>query len=195
MGFEVNIWAQEPFTWPGKPGPYNPSPGSARRQSLADKPSEAQTPQEALTYIELLYKSGRMEDLATLLRGSAVFREAWLMIQQTSPVYSEAAEVVRASAGFQETPGHTNFPVSSSDSASPGLKLNSDQGLVGLKAATETGVSPKMPAASKDPGIQNYPVPADKPKRPLATALKAYTSQHLYYSREKDHTPRISIRV
>jgi hypothetical protein len=195
LGFEVNIWAQEAFTWPEKPGPHNPSPGSARRQSLADKPSEAQTPQEALTYIELLYKSGRMEDLAALLRRSAVFREAWLMLQQSSPVYSEAAEVARASAGFQETPGHTNFPVSSSDSASPSPKLNADQGLVGLKAATETGVSPEMPAASKEPGIQNHPVLAGKPKRPLATALKAYTSQYLYYSREKDHSPRFSLRV
>ena len=46
-------------------------------------PSAAQTPKEALTYIDLLYKTGRMEELAAILRRSKVFREAWLILQRS----------------------------------------------------------------------------------------------------------------
>jgi hypothetical protein len=44
----------------------------------------AQTPQEALTYIDRLYKTGRTDQLAAILRRSEVFREAWLLLQQRS---------------------------------------------------------------------------------------------------------------
>lgn len=55
-------------------------------------PTYAQTPEEALTYIDLLHKAGRMEDLAAILRQSKVFREAWLILQRSFMAPSKISE-------------------------------------------------------------------------------------------------------
>lgn len=95
MGIEETIRSLGSVVWPGKPGPDSAKPRSAEGRPRAVNPTTAQTPKEALTYIERLHKTGRMEDLATLLRRSPVFREAWLTLQQSRP------EGLEASGGHQ----------------------------------------------------------------------------------------------
>jgi hypothetical protein len=64
-------------------GLNNARSGSEESKSNPSSPSAAQTPNEALSYIDQLYKTGRMEDLAAILRRSEVFREAWLILQRS----------------------------------------------------------------------------------------------------------------
>jgi hypothetical protein len=73
-------------------GLNNARAGSQEPQPRPAGPSAAQTPEEALTYIELLYKAGRTAELAAILRQNQVFREAWLMLQRSFPAPVEASE-------------------------------------------------------------------------------------------------------
>jgi hypothetical protein len=91
MGVEETRRVQGPAPWAGEAGLNNARPRPEEQPPRPANPSKARTPQEALTYIEQLYKSGRMEDLAALLRRSSVFRVAWLILQQSSPASLKAA--------------------------------------------------------------------------------------------------------
>ena len=62
----------------------NAGSGAGGPRPQPSGPGAAQTPQEALTYIDRLYKTGRTDELAAILRRSEVFREAWLLLQQRS---------------------------------------------------------------------------------------------------------------
>jgi len=73
-------------------GLNNARAGANQAKPHPYSPSAAQTPKEALTYLDLLYKTGRMQEVAAILRRSEVFREAWLILQRsfvTSPETSE----------------------------------------------------------------------------------------------------------
>jgi len=89
---ERTIRGPSPISGTAGTGLPNARSGANRRQPLPSSPSAAQTPNEALTYIDLLYKTGRMEEAAALLRQSKVFREAWLILQRSFATPSGISE-------------------------------------------------------------------------------------------------------
>jgi len=99
-------------------------PKSNERRPQPSNPAAAETPKEALAYIDLLYKTGRMEDLAVLLRGSKVFREAWLILQRSVATHSETSKEVNALSRRTETAGGSNFPIRSSAAITPPESVN-----------------------------------------------------------------------
>lgn len=111
-------------------GLNNARAGSNQAKPNPFSPSAAQSPKEALSYLDLLYKTGRMEEAAAILRRSGIFREAWLIFQRsfvTPPGTSEkrglakrkgAAEPQRFSAagtlpGFVKNLNSASQPTSS----------------------------------------------------------------------------------
>lgn len=73
-------------------GLNNARAGANQAKPNPSSPSAAQTPKEALTYIDLLYKTGRMQEVAAILRRSEVFREAWLILQRSFVTPPETSE-------------------------------------------------------------------------------------------------------
>jgi len=195
MGFEETIRGLGQVAWSGEPGPQSAKPGSARGLARGLNPTGAQTPKEALTYIELLYKAGRMEDLAGLLRQSSVFREAWLALQSSPGGFGAAGGSKPSAILPGETPGPAGLTALSPDAGSPGLKPNPDQSLAEPKGAALGELYREIAAPSTAPEVQNYPVPAPQPSRPLATGRRVYENQQRYYSREQELRPRINVRV
>lgn len=172
-----------PATWTAASGRDYARPGTRQRQPAPPHPAEARTPREALSYIEVLYKSGRMEELATLLRSRAVFREAWLMLQQSSRADFPEAAGGGGPAGPRdpESPADLPVPLISPSRFSPSPE------------SSGAGVAPELPARAPNPapglpsaGLAGYL---------LRKALGAYQSQDGYFTREPAGSPRLSLRV
>jgi hypothetical protein len=192
MGLEETRRVQGLAPWAGEGSLNNAKPRAEERPPRPSDPASARTPQEALAYIELLYKSGCMEDLAALLRRSAVFRQAWLTLQQTSPAGFQAVGVNSGSGNRGDTQGPAPLPVPYR--ASPRGTVHTEPGAGRLKAAT-AGLPPEMWAAARDPGVEPGLLPAGKRNHLLIAALQVYRSQDRHYLREKELAPRLSLRV
>jgi hypothetical protein len=182
------------ISWPGDPGLNNAKPRLEGRQPGSYNPSEAKTPGEALSYIELLYKSGRMEDLARLLRRSQVFRAAWLILQQSSPAIFETAAGVNGSSHQRETQAPAHLPVPAS--GLPSLPRNPEPEPLGPEAG-RTEPSPQVPVLRTDSGARNY---SSNPRtfkvaRSLTSLFQAYQNQDRFCAQESQLGQLVSIRA
>ncbi len=99
MGIEGTAGVKETTGWAGGAALNGTTPRFKARQPQPGSPSGAKTPEEALAHIDMLYKSGSMSDLAGLLRGSGVFREAWLRLQRSTPAEPMPAAERSSAAG------------------------------------------------------------------------------------------------
>jgi len=188
MGFGEAIRNLGRVAWPGESGLNNAKPRLKDRSPGSYNPLEAKTPREALTYIELLYKSGRMEDLAKLLRRSQVFRAAWLMLQQSSPEVFKSTAGVKGSAHRGKTQDPIYLPAPAT--GPPSLFSNLELGTPGPEAG-KTEFFPQVPAA----GNCSFETEAFQDARPLTSRLQVYQSQDRYCVQEKQHGQRINIRA
>jgi|UniRef100_A0A7C3ZDX1 hypothetical protein len=118
MGVGEVIQSRDPTGWPKQSGLRAAEPGSPKRDPGPDDFSGVKTPQEALAYIEGLYKTGRMAELAKLLRLSRVFREAWLLVQQSSRAAPETSSGVQVPAPQAEIRKSDKFPAAGAGSGS-----------------------------------------------------------------------------
>jgi hypothetical protein len=192
MGFDDTMRVQGAAAWTAESGLNYARPGTEERQSAPQHPSEVRTPQEALSYIEVLYQSGRMEDLATLLRRRKVFREAWLMLQQSSRAGFQKAAEGSGPANQGNTEAPANLPVPRPDSYRPNVRpLSGAANFKAVGAGFTLRTSPRAP----DPGVRLGLPPPDWASRLLRTALKAYQDQDGLYAREQAGAPRLSLRV
>ena len=192
MGVEGTRRVQGPAPWAGEAGLNNAKPRPEEQPPRPANPSKARTPQEALTYIEQLYKSGRMEDLAALLRRSSVFRVAGLILQQSSPASLKATAVNDDSGNRGDTRGPVNLPVPYSSSL--GWTVTSESGPAGFEVV-KAGFAPEMSAPALAPRGDLGLLPVGKPNRLLIAALQAYQGQDRTYARQKETAPRLSLRV
>ncbi len=182
------------IAWPGDAGLNNTRPGLGGRQPRPDDPSGAKTPGEALSYIASLYKSGRMEDLAKLLRRSQVFRTAWLIVQQSTPNVFKAAEGITSpwhQEGIREPP---SLPVPATGAAS--LPRHSEPGPQGPEAAKED-FPPSPSALRTDSGKEQYSLITQAPEAapPLTAPLYSYQNQDRYRDWEKQRGQLINLRA
>jgi hypothetical protein len=163
-----------------QPGPYNPS--------------GAKTPEEALSHIEMLYQSGRMEDLGKLLRKSQVFRVAWLILQQASPNLSEAAGEGQGASYRGEYGRPAYLPVPAS--WPPRRTLVAQPGSPGPKAAgvANTELSPQITRMASDGG-HDFFVPQSQTAHPLGLHLQVYLNQDGFWARERQRGQLVSIRA
>ena len=160
MGVEETRRVQGPAPWAGEAGLNNAKPRPEEQPPRSANPSKARTPQEALTYIEQLYKSGRMEDLAALLRRSSVFRVAGLILQQSSPASLKAAAVNDGSGNRGDTRGPVNLPVPYSSSL--GWTVTSESGPAGFEVV-KAGFAPEMSVQPLPPGVTSVSCPLASP--------------------------------
>jgi hypothetical protein len=194
MGFGEAIRGLGQLPWPRQPGLNNGKPRLEDRQPGSYNPSEAKTPGEALSYIAVLYKSGRMEDLAKLLRRSQVFRVAWLMLQQSSPEVFEGAEEVTGSARPGQNQELVCLPAP--DRGPARVPLRSEPGPPG-PGPDEAESFPQLPGAAMDSGPGNSPltITACKTIQPRTRFFQVYLSQDRYRAREKQLGQLISLRA
>jgi hypothetical protein len=185
MGFEETMRVQGPATWTAASGRDYARPGTGQRQPAPSHPAEARTPREALSYIKVLYKSGRMEELATLLRSRAVFREAWLMLQQSSRADFPEAAAGGGPAGPKDTESIADLPV---PLISPS-RFSPNPESPGAEAA------PELPARAPNPAPAPGLPPPGQAGYLLRKALGAYQSQDGFFSREPAGSRRLSLRV
>jgi len=179
------------IVWPGDSGLNNARPRSAGRQSGSYDPSVVKTPADALAYIELLYKSGRMEDLAKLLRKSQVFRVAWLILQQSSPDLSETAGKSKGCPDRGESRGPVCFPASNLPALILNPKPRSPMPETGkTESLSQTPVA-GMAAEERDDSLASRFQAA----QPLTLLLQAYQNQDGYWAREKQRGQMVSIRA
>jgi hypothetical protein len=179
-------------TWAGRAAVKNAGPGSGQGQPRSYDPQEARTPKEALVHIDRLYKAGRMEDLPALLRRSQVFREAWLMLQTSSPesVQTVADQVALAS---RRGPSPVAAPPPVPYPGPPrGLKAEAGPETAG---EAEGGAAPKNPHPARDTGATQGSMTATAPLHLITAALRIYQTQESHYTREKEPLARISLRV
>ena len=191
MGLEIfSIQGLSQVAWPGTTGPDSAKQKSAAEGLRSSDPAGAKTPEEALTYIEQLYKTGRTDELVGLLRQSPVFREAWQNLQQFSSTGSEAGGQSASTVPTAvRTPDQSSLPALIPNAASKGQFLDQDQDSAVPQVTGSRGFSPVTLAA------QNYPVPAPKPSYTQGVALQAYETQARNYSQAGANSPRISVRV
>lgn len=193
MGIVQAIRGLGPVAGPGEPGLNNAKPKSDEPTFRPANTTGAQTPEEALAFIKLLYKSGRMEDMAGLLRQHKVFREAWLILQQSFPAGGEASGGINASIGRRGTPGYDNFPVPYPMIVWNGPELKTEKGSAKqLEVASEPGLSF---TSELRPLVDNRPPPSCQPTYLLTRALQVYVSQLQYFAQEKAPALRINITV
>jgi hypothetical protein len=193
MGCGEAIRSVGQIAWPGEAGLNNAKPGSEGRESGPGKPSEAKTPAEALSYIELLYKSGRMEDLGKLLRKSQVFRAAWLIVQQSSPDFSEAAGEGEGPSYREENVSSANLPIPVSRPLCPAL--DSDPESTGPAGVANTELSRITAAGMASDGGKVQFAPRFKGPHPLSLALQVYLNQEGYCATERQRGQLVSIRA
>jgi hypothetical protein len=191
MGFGEAIRSLNRIAWPGESGLNNAKPRLTGRQPGPDNPTEAKTPREALSYIEMLYKSGRMEDLAKLLRKSQVFRAAWLILQQSSPDVSGAGGGCKGSLDQGDPQGPANLPVSASDP--PALTFKPELRSPGPQVGKSLSQIPAAGMASNE--RNGVFVPRSQAARPLTLLLQVYHNQDAYRAREKQRGQLVSIRA
>jgi hypothetical protein len=180
-------------TWAGRAACSNAGPGSGQGQPRPYDPQEARTPKEALAHIDRLYKAGRMEKLPALLRRSQVFREAWLMLQTSSPdSVQTVADQVAISSRRRLPPPAPSPPVPYPGSPRRGLKPEA-----GPETAqgAQGGASPKNPHPARDIGVTPGSMTAAAPLNLITAALRIYQTQDSRYARDKEPLARISLRV
>jgi hypothetical protein len=189
MGFEISaIHGLRQFAWTRTPGQDSAKQKSAEGRPRASNPDGAETPEEALAYIKQLSNAGRTDKLVGLLRRSAVFREAWQTLQQSSSTGQDANSGFASSIPTASpTPGQSVLPGPSPNVGPDGQLPGSGQDLVALQVTATVGPSPEIPAA------QTHPVPVPKPSRLLASAIQVYQTQASYYAQEGTNLPRLSI--
>jgi hypothetical protein len=192
MGCGGAIRRLDRIAWPGESGLNNAKPGLKGRHPGSDNPSEAKTPGEALSYIEMLYKSGRMEDLAKLLRSSQVFRAAWLILQQSSPEVSGAGGGGQRSLAPGESQGPAHLPVPAG--GPPALTIDSKPRLSGYEVAKAESFS-QIPAGMAKNGENDSLAPRSQAAQPLSSLLQAYQNQDAYWGREKQRGQLVSVRA
>jgi hypothetical protein len=193
MGWGEGIRSVDRIAWPGESGLNNAKPRLKGGQPGPYNPAKARTPQDALSYIELLYKSGHMEDLAKLLRRSQVFRAAWLILQQSSPEVSVAGREVSGTLCREESGKSALLPVPVS--GPPSLPFDPEP----------VSPGPKMPGVattelSSQRGRVSDEANDSFPRRPRATHplslfLQAYLNQDVYWARENQRGQLVSIRA
>jgi hypothetical protein len=180
-------------SWPGNSDLNNARRRPQGRQPGSDDPATAKTPGEALSYIELLYKSGRTENLASLLRRSQVFRAAWLILQQSSSDMSQAAAPSTGSSSQGETLASAHLPVPASGPPSTALKQKP------ASSAPEAGRIECLPQtpASADSGARNssFTPRALRIARSLTSLFQAYQNQDLFCARELQLGQLVSIKA
>jgi hypothetical protein len=180
-------------TWVGRAAFRNAGSGSGQGQPHPYDRPEARTPQEALAHIDRLYKAGRMEDLPALLRRSQVFREAWLMLQTSSP---DSVQTVADQAALASSRRPSSVapppPVPSLGSPRRGLKPEAGPETV---QEGEGGASSKNPHPARDVGVTPGSMTAAAPLHIITAALRTYQTQESRYAREKEPLARISLRV
>jgi hypothetical protein len=191
MGLE-EIRRVEGSPWAREPALKNARPGSGQGQPRSYNPDEARTPKEALAYINRLYKAGRMEDLPALLRRSQVFREAWLMLQQSSPGGVETGDQVALSSCRRDNQVAAPPPVPYP--GPPNRGLNPEAGPETVQGAGR-GISPKKPTPAGEAEVAPGPLPAGTALHLLAAALRIYQSQDGRSAQEKESAPRLSLWV
>jgi len=180
-------------TWAGRSALRNASPGSGQGQPRPYDPQEARTPKEALAHIDRLHKAGRMEDLPALLRRSQVFREAWLMLQTSSPdAVQTFADQVALASHRRPSPVAAPPPVPYLGSPRRGLKPEAGPDTVQGGAG---GAPPTNPHPARDPGVTPGSMTAAAPWHLVNAALTIYQTQESRYARDKEPLARISLRV
>ena len=190
MGFEQTIQRLSQAVWPGTLDPDSAKQKSAEGRARAFNPAGAKTPEEALTYIERLYKAGRTDELAELLRRSPVFRDAWQSLQQFSSTASEAGGGLASSIpAAAPTPDQSGLPASPAGAGPSGQLQSPGQDLATPQVTATQEFSQKILAD------QTYPVLASRPTRFLGAVRQVYETQARYYAQEGTNFPRISIRV
>ncbi|RJR40078.1 MAG: hypothetical protein C4567_11295 [Deltaproteobacteria bacterium] len=188
MGFELTIQGLSQVGRQGTPGRNRANPESGQGRRRAFNPEGAKTPKDALAHIELLYKTGRIGEVAALLRHSQAYRMAWQTLQLSSSPDSgagELASLIRAGASIQAQSG--GLPVPHPGSGPDGQPQGQAPAVLPVTAAPES--SPEIPQA------QNYPVPASKPTQSLAAGRRAYETLTAFFARERAGFPWFNLRV
>jgi hypothetical protein len=196
MGYGEAIRSVGRIAWLGQSGLNNAKPRSEGRQPGPGNPSEAKTPAEALSHIELLYQSGRMEDLGKLLKKSQVFRAAWLILQRSSPDLSEAAGEGKGASEGVENGRPTYLPVPYSGPTRPALEPG--PGSPGPKEAGRANneFSPQITAAGiASDGGHDFFVTRSQAAHPLSLLLQVYLNQDGYWARERQRGQLVSIQA
>jgi len=191
MDFEtIAIQGLRPVAWPKTPGLDSAKPKPAAGRTRASNPAGAETPEEALAYINLLSKAGRTGKLVGLLRRSRVFREAWQTLQQDSSTGQDAHSGPASSTpAAAPTPDQSVLPGPSPNAGPNGQPEDSGQDPAARQVTATGGPSPEIPAA------QTYPVPVPKPSSLLTSAIQAYETQARAYAQEGTNLPRLSIKA
>lgn len=148
-----------------------PPPGGTGRQGDGPRvpsPESIRTPQEALAYIKLLYQTGRMARLASLLRTQPVFREAWLAVQCFPGMLSRVDKTTLVS-GNPVAPGGVDPPSSRLHPlAIPAFEV-------------------------KEKG--SFPPPSFGTPASVSWALSVYKNQEQFFINDQARHPAISLRV
>ena len=190
MGIEGTAGVKETTGWAGGAALNGTTPRFKARQPQPGSPPRAKTPEEARAHIDMLYKSGRMSDLAGLLRGSGVFREAWLRLQRSTPAEPMPAAERSGAAGNGQTGSGANLPVAWDPA--PGQKVSVNPGRPGAAAA---GAETAAPTPSTGPGDQAGALPAGTSVHLWKAALRAYRSQDPGYTPDNNQGARLSLRA
>jgi|YelNatPaOPRAMG01_1025707.scaffolds.fasta_scaffold00945_8 hypothetical protein len=193
MGRGEGLRSVEGVAWWGDSALTSARPGSKDRQPGPKNPAEAKTPADALAHIALLYQSGRMEDLGKLLRKSQVFRAAWLILQQSSPQFSEAAGEDKGSSYVREYGGPAYLPIPAGGPPDP--TRYSEPGLPGTEAAKAEVSLQNTPAGEPSDAGSVFFVPRSQAAHLLHFLLQAYLSQDSYQARERQRGQSVSIRA
>ena len=191
MGFVQPVQDLSQIVWPEvNSGQDRAASKSAAGRPRIFSPAGVETLEEALNYIEQLYKDGRTDELVGLLRGNPVFREAWQTLQQYSSTNSKATAGLASSLpDATPPPEQAGLPVPLPGSASQGQLQSPVQDLTASQVPATQVISPEVQAA------QTYLVPSPRPSRPLAAGRQVYENQARYFAQEKANFHRISIRV
>ncbi|MFZ5453580.1 MAG: hypothetical protein ACOZF2_17105 [Thermodesulfobacteriota bacterium] len=183
MGLELTIQSLSRAAWLGTSGRDRTDPGLAQGRSRDYNPTGAKTPEEALAHIKLLSKAGRTEELATLLRSSQVFRQAWQNLQQSA---STPSETVGGLISLLAAPDGADLPAPLPGAGSGGRQLSPVQNLA---------LQPLDSSQESTSGAPTYPVLSSKPTNSLAAARRVYETQAHYYSQGAGDFSRINLRV
>lgn len=192
MGLEGTVRVQG-SAWAGNAAGRHAGPGSGRGQPSSYDPQEARTTREALAHIDRLHKAGRMEVLPGLLRRSQVFREAWLLLQTTSPEPVRTA-AARAALASERRPAPVAAPPPVPYSAPPDSGLKIGAGLETARGAGG-GASRQNHHPGRDAGVTQGSMTAAAPLHLITAALRIYQTQESRYAREQEPQARISLRV
>ncbi len=190
MGLEGTTGVKETTGWAGGAALNGAAPRFKACQPRPGSASRAETPEEARAHIDMLYKSGSMSDLAGLLRGSRVFREAWLRLQQSPPAEPEPAKERSGTAANGKTGSGANLPVAWDPAAGQKVMV-----MPGSPEPAATGAEAAALTPATGPGAKAGALPAGPPVHLWKAALRAYRRQDQGYTQEKNQGLRLSLRA